>query len=121
MIKRCLNIILLIGLQLICFSHSKNLVDSTNNMQIDSLKQRLLIEKNDSLRIRIIQGIGLNEKKKIANENYKPTVSIKTKKLNNKIEIIVKTMATVFRKTLLIKSFSHSLLQNQQEKEQVWV
>ena len=30
-------------------------------------------------------------------------------------------MAMAFRKILLIKSFSHSLQQNQQDKEQDWV
>ena len=32
----------------------------------------------------------MNEKKKTADENYQPIVSVQTKKLNNKIEIVIK-------------------------------
>src|SRR5262245_25250648 len=58
MFKRCVHIIFLIGLQFYCFSQNKNVADSANNVQIDSLKKQLLTVKSDSLRIRIIQAIG---------------------------------------------------------------
>src|SRR3954468_17369978 len=60
MLKKLLHIIFLIGLQLICLSQNKQLADSTNSVQIDNFKQQLLTVKNDSLRIRIIQGIGFD-------------------------------------------------------------
>ncbi len=60
MFNKYLIVIFFIGLILACFSQSKNAVDSTNNLQINNLKQQLTKVKNDSLQIRILQGIGFN-------------------------------------------------------------
>ena len=60
MIKKCLVIIFLIGLQSICLSQNKNITDSISRAKIDSLKQQLLRVQNDSSRIRIIQRIGFD-------------------------------------------------------------
>ena len=56
MFKKCTHIIFLIGLPLICFSQSA--IDSTNSLQIEKLKQKLLITKNDSVRMAIVERIG---------------------------------------------------------------
>ena len=63
----------------------------------------------------------VSEKKKQQAENYEPTVSIKTKKLDGKIEVSVKDNGNGIPQKVLIKSFSHSLLPNQQGREQDWV
>ena len=65
----------------------------------------------------------MNEKKKQQlSEGYEPTVSVSTKKINDKIEIkVLKIMAMAFLKKYLIKSFNHSLPPNQQDREQDWV
>ncbi len=60
MLKKYIIIIFFTGLQLVCLSQNKQLFDSTNSIQINDLKQQLLTAKNDSLQIRINQGIGFN-------------------------------------------------------------
>ncbi|MEP7228882.1 MAG: tetratricopeptide repeat protein [Ginsengibacter sp.] len=47
----------------------------------------------------------VNEKKKTADENYKPTVSVQTKKLNNKIEIRVTDNGSGILQTIVDKIF----------------
>jgi len=58
MLKRCFNIIFLIGLQSLCLSQNKQLTDSTETEKIDSLKHQLLFTKDDSSRIIIMNSIG---------------------------------------------------------------
>ena len=60
MFKRYLHIIFLIGLPVICSSQNIQLADSTNSVEINYLKKQLLTVKNDSLRVRVIQGIGFH-------------------------------------------------------------
>src|SRR4051794_39237561 len=58
MLKRCLNIIFLIGLPLFCLSQNMQLTDATEPKEIDSLKLKLLFTKDDSSRIMIMDHIG---------------------------------------------------------------
>ncbi len=60
------------------------------------------------------------EKNKQQPGNYKPTISVSTKKINDKIEIKVKDNGNGISQKVVDKIFSHSLLQNQQAKEQAW-
>jgi signal transduction histidine kinase len=47
----------------------------------------------------------VNERKRIADENYKPLVSVQTKKLNNKVEIIVKDNGNGIPQNIIDKIF----------------
>ena len=58
MLKRGLNIIFFIGLQLVCLSQNKQFTDSMKNNDIDRFRRQLLMAKNDSGRIVIMQAIG---------------------------------------------------------------
>ena len=58
MLKRCLNIIFLIGLQSFCLSQNRQLTDSTGSEKIDILNHQLLQAKDDSSRIIALQRIG---------------------------------------------------------------
>ncbi len=60
----------------------------------------------------------VNEKKNQQRKNYDPTVSVSTKKINDKIEIRVKDNGTAYHKKYWIKSFNPFLLPNQQAREQ---
>ena len=63
----------------------------------------------------------MNEKKKQQLNGYEPTVSVSTKKLNDKVEINVKDNGNGIPQKVVDKIFNHSLPQNQQDKEQDWV
>src|SRR6476661_8164065 len=54
--KKCLHIFLIIGLPLLCLSQST--IDSANSSQIETLKQKLHISENDSIRMAIAERIG---------------------------------------------------------------
>ncbi len=58
MYKKFIHFAFLIGLYMICLSQVEHIPDSVSNNQISSLKKQLLTVKNDSLRVRIYQGIG---------------------------------------------------------------
>ena len=61
------------------------------------------------------------EKAKQNGNSFKPLVVVKTTRLDNKIEIRVKTMGKGFLKHLKIKSSNLSSLQNQPDMELAWV
>ena len=63
----------------------------------------------------------VDEKKKSGIENYEPTVSVSTKKTNNKIEIRVTDNGNGIPQKIFDKIFSHSLQQNPQGRAQDWV
>jgi signal transduction histidine kinase len=58
MIKRYIHTIFLIGLQTVALSQSKQALESTETERLDSLKQKLVTARDDSIRIRIMSEIG---------------------------------------------------------------
>ncbi len=58
MFKRCLHVILLIGLPLFCLSQNDASFDSTQNQSLDSLQQKLRLAKDDSTLITAFERIG---------------------------------------------------------------
>ena len=71
----------------------------------------------------------MNEKKKNPEgfrnprdlETYEPAVFVKTKKINDKVEIKVSDNGIGIPQKIVDKIFHHSSLRNQQGKEQDWV
>ena len=61
------------------------------------------------------------KRKKPADENYKPIVSVQTKKINNNVEIKISDNGNGIPQNIMIKYFNHSSQQNLLGKEQVWV
>jgi signal transduction histidine kinase len=55
-----------------------------------------------------------------AGQSYEPTVSVSTKKVDNKVEISVKDNGIGIPQKVLDKSISHSSPQSQQGREQGW-
>ena len=63
----------------------------------------------------------VNEKTKTDGEDYQPTVSVSTKKVNDKIEIRVSDNGNSIPQNIVDKSFSHSLQQHRRGREPAWV
>jgi signal transduction histidine kinase len=63
----------------------------------------------------------VDEKKKQKDNSYQPTVSVSTKKTNEKVEIKVSDNGSGILKKYWIKYFNHSIPLNQQDRELVWV
>ena len=62
----------------------------------------------------------VNEKQKQNVPGYEPTVILTTKQKGDNIEIKVNDNGNGFLKKYWKRSFSHSLPQNQQDREQDW-
>ncbi len=60
LLKRYLQITFFIFLPAFCLSQEKQLIDLSETKEIDSLKQQLILAKNDSSRLSIMEGIGFN-------------------------------------------------------------
>ncbi len=58
MMKRCLHIISLLILPMLCIAQNKQLIDASGTKKIDSLKGQLILENNDSIRVKIMEDIG---------------------------------------------------------------
>ena len=52
---------------------------------------------------------------------YEPTVTVSTKKLDDKVEIKVNDNGNGIPQKIVIKSFNHSSQPNQRGREQDWV
>ncbi len=58
MTKRCLHIIFLLDLPMLCLAQNKQLIDASGTKKIDNLKRQLILQGDDSSKIAIMSRIG---------------------------------------------------------------